>query len=157
VLDVARWVREELDVLKAPGFPKTSCSGGLHVYVPLPPDTPYEAGLLFCQIVATMVARKHPKAATIERAVKARGSRVYVDYLQNIQGKTLASAYSPRANDFAGVSAPLTWDEIDEGVSPRDFTIRTFADRLKEKGDLWAALRRSKPADLRAVMKYAEP
>jgi bifunctional non-homologous end joining protein LigD len=157
VLDVARWVREELDVLKAPGFPKTSGSGGLHVYVPMPPDTPYAAGLLFCQIVATMVARKHPKAATIERAVKARGSRVYVDYLQNIQGKTLASAYSPRANDFAGVSAPLTWDEIDEGVSPRDFTIRTFADRLKEKGDLWAALRRSKPADLRAVMKYAEP
>ena len=157
VLDVARWVRDELEALGAPGFPKTSGSGGLHVYIPMPPDTPYEAGLLFCQIVATMVARKHPKAATVERAIKARGSRIYVDYLQNIRGKTLASAYSPRANDFAGVSAPLTWEEMDEGVSPKDFTIRTFAARLDAMGDLWAALRRAKGADLRAVMKYAEP
>jgi bifunctional non-homologous end joining protein LigD len=157
VLDVARWVREELEALGAPGYPKTSGSAGLHVYVPMPPDTPYEAGLLFCQIVATIVARKHPKAATVERSIRARGGRVYVDYLQNIQGKTLASAYSPRANDFAGVSAPLTWDEVDSGVSPKDFTVRTFAARLEAAGDPWAALRRARGADLRAVMKYAEP
>jgi bifunctional non-homologous end joining protein LigD len=155
VLDVARWVHEELDALKAPGMPKTSGSGGLHIYIPMPPDTPYEAGLVFCQIVATMVAKKHPKAATIERSVAARGRRVYVDCLQNIKGKTLASAYSARANDFAGVSTPLTWDEIDEGVSPKDFTIRNFAERLDAVGDLWAALRKSKGADLRAVTKYS--
>ena len=157
VLDVARWVHEELEALGAPGYPKTSGSGGLHVYIPMPPDTPYEAGLLFCQIVATMVAKKHPKAATVERAIKARGGRIYVDFLQNIRGKTLASAYSARANDFAGVSAPLTWEEIDDGVSPKDFTIETFGARLDAVGDLWAALRRAKGADLRAVMKYAEP
>jgi bifunctional non-homologous end joining protein LigD len=157
VLDVACWVREELEILKAPGFPKTSGSGGLHIYIPMPPDTPYEAGLLFCQIVATMVAKKHPRSATVERAIKARGSRIYVDYLQNIRGKTLASAYSPRASDFAGVSTPLTWEEVESGVSPKDFTVRTFAARLDEVGDLWAALRQSKSADLRAVMKYAEP
>ena len=157
VLDVARWVREELDALKAPGFAKTSGAGGLHIYVPMPPDTPYEAGLLFCQIVATMVAKKHPKVATVERAVKARGARVYVDYLQNIRGKTLASAYSARASEFAGVSAPVTWAEIDEGVSPKDFTVGTFADRLAQVGDLWAALRTARAANLRAVMKYAEP
>ena len=156
VLDVARWVRDELDVLKAPAFAKTSGAGGLHIYVPMPPGTPYEAGLLFCQIVATMVARKHPKAATVERGVKARGTRVYVDYLQNGRGKTLASAYSARANEFAGVSTPVTWDEVDEGVSPKDFTIRSFADRIAAAGDLWAALRKAKGADLRAVMKYAE-
>lgn len=157
VLDVARWVREELEALKAPAFAKTSGAGGLHIYVPMPPDTPYEAGLLFCQIVATMVAKKHSKVATVERAIKARGTRVYVDYLQNIRSKTLASAYSARASEFAGVSTPVTWAEIDEGVSPKDFTIRTFADRLKEVGDLWAALRKARGADLRAVMKYAEP
>jgi bifunctional non-homologous end joining protein LigD len=157
VLDVACWVREELDALRAPGFPKTSGAGGLHIYVPMPPDTPYEAGLLFCQIVATMVARKHPRSATVERAIKARGSRVYVDYLQNMRGKTLASAYSPRASEFAGVSTPLTWEEVEKGVSPKDFTIPTFGARLDEAGDLWAALRQSKGADLRAVMKYAEP
>jgi bifunctional non-homologous end joining protein LigD len=157
VLDVARWVRDELNALEAPGFPKTSGSGGLHVYVPMPPDTPYQSGLLFCQIVATMIAKKHPRAATVERSIKARGSRVYVDYLQNVLGKTLASAYSPRANDFAGVSTPLTWDEVDDGVSPKDFTIRNFTERIAAAGDLWARLRKAKPADLRAVMKYAEP
>ena len=112
-------------------MPKTSGSGGLHVYVPMPPETPYEAGLLFAQIVATMVARKHPKAATVERSLAARGRRIYVDYLQNVKGKTLASAYSARANDFAGVSTPLTWDEVDDGVSPQDFTLRNFAERLE--------------------------
>jgi bifunctional non-homologous end joining protein LigD len=155
VLDVARWVREELEGLKAPGFPKTSGSGGLHVYVPMPAGTTYDAGLLFCQIVATMVANKHQKIATIERSVAARGRRIYVDYLQNIRGKTLASAYSPRANAFAGVSTPLTWDEVEEGVSPKDFTMKNFGDRLAAAGDLWAGLRKSKGADLRAVMKYA--
>ena len=155
-LDVARWVREQLDALKAPGFVKTSGSGGVHIYVPMPPETPYGAGLLFAQIVATLVARKHPKAATVERAIKARGQRVYVDYMQNGLGKTLASAYSARANDFAGVSTPLTWDEVETGVKPQDFTVQNIAGRLEAAGDLWAPLRKSKGADLRAVMKYAK-
>jgi bifunctional non-homologous end joining protein LigD len=151
VLEVAQWVRDELDALGAPGFPKTSGSGGLHVYVPMPPGTPYEAGLLYCQIVAARVAAKHPKVATVERAVAARGRRIYVDCLQNIQGKTLASAYSARANAFAGVSTPLTWEDVEEGVSPKDFTIQNFGDRLTQVGDLWAGLRKAKGADLRAV------
>jgi bifunctional non-homologous end joining protein LigD len=155
VLDVARWVREELEALKAPGFAKTSGAGGLHVYVPLPPGTPYQASLLFGQIVATMVASKHPKVATVERSLKARGRRIYVDFMQNARGKTLASAYSARASEFAGVSTPVTWDEIDEGVSPKDFTIRNFAGRIESAGDIWAALRKARPADLRAIMQNA--
>jgi len=151
VLDVARWVRDELAALKAKGFAKTSGSGGLHVYVPMPAGTPYDAGLLYAQIVATMVARKHPKQATVERSLAARGRRIYVDFMQNSRGKTLASAYSARANDFAGVSTPLTWEEVDEGVSPKDFTIRNFDARMKTVGDLWAALRKAKGADLRAI------
>jgi bifunctional non-homologous end joining protein LigD len=98
-----------------------------------------------------MVARKHPKAATTERSLKARGRRVYLDFMQNALGKTLASAYSARANDFAGVSTPLTWEEVDQGVKPQDFTITTIAARLEETGDLWARLRKSNGADLRAV------
>ena len=156
VLDVALWVRDELDALKAPGFVKTSGSGGVHIYVPMPPETPYAAGLLYAQIVATLVARKHPKAATVERSLKARGQRVYVDFMQNGLGKTLASAYSARANDFAGVSTPLTWAEVEAGVKPQDFTMQNIAGRLETAGDLWAPLRKSKGADLRAVMKYAE-
>jgi bifunctional non-homologous end joining protein LigD len=156
VLEVARWIHEELDALGAPGVPKTSGADGLHVYIPLPPGTPYAAGLLFCQIVATVVANKHPKAATVERAVAARGKRVYVDYLQNIMGKTLATAYSARASAYAGVSTPLTWREVDAGVTREDFTIETVPARLREVGDLWKALRTAKGVDLSRVSQYAE-
>jgi bifunctional non-homologous end joining protein LigD len=148
VLDVALWVREELTALGVTGFPKTSGSGGLHVYIPMAAGTPYDAGFIFAQIVATRVAEKHPKAATVERTVAARGKRIYVDYMQNVLGKTLASAYSPRANEFAGVSTPLTWNEVEEGVTPRDFTISNFDSRLRAVGDLWEKVRTSRGADL---------
>ena len=148
VLDVARWVRDALVTVKATGFAKTSGAGGLHVYVPMPPQTTYETGWLFAQMIATMVAERHPKEATIERSVKARGRRIYVDYMQNALGKTLASAYSARASEFAGVSTPLTWDEVDEGVSPRDFTVANFDQRITSAGDPWAALRKSKGTKL---------
>jgi bifunctional non-homologous end joining protein LigD len=154
VLDTARCVRDELEALGVRGFPKTSGADGLHIYIPLEPGTPYEAGMIFCQIIATMVAQKHPKVATVERSVRARGRTVYVYYLQNIEGKTLACAYSARATDYAGASTPLTWQEIDEGIDRRDFTIRTLPARLKDIGDLWAGLRTSKGANLRAVEKY---
>jgi bifunctional non-homologous end joining protein LigD len=153
VRDVARWVHDALDALEAPGFPKTSGAGGIHIYVPMPPRTPYAAGLLFCQIVATRVAQAHPKFATVERSVKARGNRIYLDYLQNIRGKTLASAYSARASEFAGVSTPLRWDELDTDVSPRDFTVANFAERMAEVGDLWAALRKSRGVDLELLLQ----
>ena len=151
VLDVARWVRDALASVKATGFAKTSGAGGLHVYVPVAPETTYESGLLFAQIIATMVAERHPKHATIERSVKARGRRIYVDYMQNALGKTLASAYSARASEFAGVSTPLTWDEVDAGVSPRDFTVANFGERIKAAADPWAALRKSKGLQLDAL------
>jgi bifunctional non-homologous end joining protein LigD len=154
VVDVARWVRDELAALRVPGVPKTSGSRGLHIYIPLPPGTSYESGMLFCQIVATVIATRHPKAATVERAVRARPrGTVYVDYLQNILGKTLATAYSARASEFAGVSTPLRWDELDAPFDPRDFTIVTAPARFREVGDLWARLRTSKPGNLESVFR----
>ena len=153
VLDVARWIRDELEGLSVFALPKTSGSSGLHIYIPLAPGTPYDSGLLFCQLVATLVAEKHPKAATVERAVKSRGSRVYIDYLQNIEGKTLASAYSARASEYAGVSTPLTWKEVDEGINREDFTLRTVPGRVDRVGDLWSALRSAPGADLRSIAK----
>ena len=153
VLDVARWIRDELDTLGAPSFAKTSGSDGLHIYIPLPAGTPYEAGMLYCQIVAALVEQKHPKAATTERSVKARGKKIYIDCLQNILGKTLATAYSARASDYAGVSTPVTWPEIDEGFDRTDFTIVTAPARFAAVGDLWAKLRASKGVDLQKVAR----
>jgi bifunctional non-homologous end joining protein LigD len=153
VLDVARWIHEELERVGTPSVPKTSGAQGLHIYVPLPPHTSYEAGRLFCELVATLVADRHPRVATIERAVDARGRRVYVDYLQNMRGKTLATAYSARATDDAAVSAPLTWAEVHAGVDRRDFTVRTMPERVRAVGDLWKALRTSPGADLSAILR----
>lgn len=154
ILDVAHRVEEALDKVKVQGFPKTSGSEGLHIYFPLPPKTPYEAGMLFCQIIATMVATKHPKVATVERMVKRRkDGTVYVDYLQNIQGKTLACAYSARQSAFAGVSTPLTWKEVHERPKPQDFTIDTIGKRVKKVGDLWAKMRTHKGTDLLSAIE----
>jgi bifunctional non-homologous end joining protein LigD len=154
ILDCAEWVEEELDRVKVQGFPKTSGSEGLHVYIPLPPGTPYEAGMLFCQIIATMIAAKHPKVATVERMVRRRkDGTIYVDYLQNIQGKTLACAYSARGSAFAGVSTPLTWKEVRQRPMPQDFTIDTIHARLNKVGDLWAKMRKHKGTDLLAAIE----
>lgn len=152
VLDVARWVRDALDAMKAAGFAKTSGAGGLHVYVPMPPRTSFASGLLFAQIVATLVAEQHPKQATVERSIKARGRRIYVDYMQNGLGKTLASAYSARASEFAGVSTPITWDEVDDGVEPQDFTVANFEQRITSAGDPWKGLRTAKGPELEALL-----
>ena len=161
VLEVARWLHDELERLGTPCVPKTSGSSGLHLYIPLPPGTPYDAGLIFCQILATVVASRHPKAATVERMVKKRPTDVvYIDYLQNIYGKTLATAHSARASTFAGVSTPLTWDEVHDGLksglAPQDFTMQGIFDRLRVVGDLWERLRSSTPADLRAAFRYVD-
>ncbi|MEP6691377.1 MAG: hypothetical protein ABJD07_09485, partial [Gemmatimonadaceae bacterium] len=89
---------------------------------------------------ATRVAESHPKLATIVRSVKARPpGAVYVDYLQNIKGKTVAGAYAVRAKPDATVSTPLTWKEVAASLDLRDFTIETVPARLAKLGDVWAA------------------
>jgi bifunctional non-homologous end joining protein LigD len=154
VRDVARWVHDELEALALPSFLKTSGSSGLHIYLPLPPGTPFEAGMLFCQIIASIVAGQHPEAATVERAVKKRDPKtIYVDYLQNVEGKTLACAYSARASAYAGASTPLAWNELDDRLDPRAFTILTLPGRLAEVGDLWAPLEQSPGIDLEAALE----
>lgn len=151
VIQVARWVKEALDKLGLHAALKTSGSRGLHIYLPLPPKTPNEAATLVAQIVATRVAEAYPKVTTIERAVKARGpTTVYVDYLQNIIGKTVAGAYSARANPDAMVSTPLAWDELSDDLDPRDFTIETAPARFAQVGDIWAAAMK-KPNSLKAL------
>ena len=126
MLDVARWVRDELATLRASAFPEdVGIEGAAHLRADGARDSVRRWPRIQPDRGDTR-GRKHAKAATVERSVAARGRRMYVDYLQNIRGKTLASAYSARANAFAGVSAPLTWDEVEQGVSPEDFTLPTF-------------------------------
>jgi bifunctional non-homologous end joining protein LigD len=140
VVQVARWVKEELDTFGLEGIPKTSGASGIHIVLPLERDTPNESARLVAELIATQVTERHPKETTIHRWVQSRPvSSVYVDYLQNIRGKTVASVYAARAEQDATVSTPLRWDELTDDLDPREFTIDTVPARLREVGDLWAA------------------
>jgi bifunctional non-homologous end joining protein LigD len=152
VIQVARWAKDVIDGFGLNAAIKTSGSTGLHIYLPLPPRTPNEAATLVAQMIATKVAVAHPKEATIERSVKARGTAtVYVDYLQNIQGKTVASAYSVRAKPGATVSAPLKWSELTDDLDPRAFHLGNAAERFEKIGDVWGEAMRKKNS-LRALV-----
>ena len=155
VIDAALWVGEELDRLGLHGVPKTSGASGIHIVLPLVPETPNDTARLMAEIVATRVAERHPAATTVTRWVQSRPtSAVYVDFLQNIRGKTVASAYSARATPDATVSAPLRWSELTPELDPRAFTIESMASRLRDVGDLWREGMR-KPNDPRRLLGEA--
>ena len=138
VIQVAQWVKEVLDELGLHAVAKTSGASGIHIVIPLGPRVPNDSARMVAELVATTVADRHPKEATIIRAVKARpASSVYVDFLQNIRGKTVAGVYSARASKGATVSMPLEWSEIESGLKPTDFTIDNAPKRLAKVGDLW--------------------
>jgi len=152
VIQVARWAKEVIDGFGLHAAIKTSGSEGLHIYLPLPPRTPNEAATLVAQVIATKVASAHPKEATIERMVKARGAAmVYVDYLQNIQGKTVAGPYCVRAKPGATVSTPLRWSELTDDLDPRDFHLGNAAERFEKIGDIWSEAMKKKNS-LRALV-----
>ncbi|MDB4909612.1 MAG: ligase [Gemmatimonadetes bacterium] len=145
VVAVARWVKEELDANGLRAALKTSGSRGLHIVIPLPPRTPYEAGLLLAQLIATRVAEAHPRDATVERSVKARPpAAVYVDYLLIVKGKSGASAYCVRARPGATVSTPLQWKELNSSLDPRELTIETVPARVVKLGDIWSSALRTR-------------
>ncbi len=151
VVEVTLAVHAELQALQITGVPKTSGSRGIHVVLPLPKGSGYETALILAQLVATQVAGTHPRIATVERRVDRRPkSTVYVDYLQNIRGKSVACAYSVRAKPGALVSAPLDWSEITPSLDLRDFTIETMPSRVSASGDLWG-LAMKKRNFLRAI------
>jgi len=152
VVEVAQWTKEVIDSFGLHAAIKTSGSEGLHIYLPLPPRTPNDAATLVAQMIATRVADAHPKEATIERFVKSRGAAmVYVDYLQNILGKTVAGPYCVRAKPGATVSTPLEWSEVTEGLDPRDFHLGNAADRFEKLGDIWGKAMKKKNS-LRALV-----
>jgi len=139
VLQVALVVKEVADEIGLQAFPKTSGSSGIHIYVPLKPANEYEKVAEFARLFATEVAQRAPKIATVERTIaKRKSTQVYVDWMQNARGKSLASVFTARARPKAPVSMPLGWKQIEKGVKIQDFTIVNVPDLLQKKGDAWA-------------------
>ena len=137
VLQVALVVKEVADEIGLEVFPKTSGSSGIHLYVPLKPKNEYERVAEFARLFASEVARRAPKIATVERTIaKRKSTQVYVDWMQNARGKSLAAVFTARAKPKATVSMPLTWNQISKGVKIEDFTITNVPELLK-KNDPW--------------------
>ena len=150
VVEIALWVKEALDHLGLHGVAKTSGATGMHIVLPLPRSSTESTAERVAQVVATAVAGAHPKAATVERSIAARGdAKVYVDFGQNSRGKTVAAAYGVRARPGATVSTPLRWDELTPDLDPGDFTIETVPARIAQFGDLYGtAMKKANPAKL---------
>lgn len=137
VVEAAQVVHEIFERQGAPSFCKTSGSSGLHVYIPMGARYSYDQVKEFGQIIAMMVVEQLPSFTTTERSLSKRKGRMYIDFLQNRQGQTLASAYSLRPKPGATVSTPLEWKEVKKGLHPSQFTMMNIKKRLDKKGDLF--------------------
>ena len=137
VVRVARTLAKVLRGIGVAGYLKTSGKSGLHVYVPLARGYVYDQSRMFCEWLARVVVREHRDIATVQRAAARRGGRVYVDFLQNRRERTVVPPYAVRPTAGATVSTPLSWDELDSGLSPGRFTMDTVPARLASVGDLF--------------------
>ena len=140
VVQVARWLHEEMERVGVHGALKTSGSEGLHIYIPLPAHASYESSRLFAEVIATRVASAHPREATVVRAVRGRArDAVYVDFLQNVEGKSVAAPFSVRPHEPGRVSTPLSWSELTDTLDPADFTMASVMKEVKTRRALWTA------------------
>lgn len=138
VITIARTIGEILTDAGLNPLLKTSGSKGMHIYVALQPEYSYEHVRMFCEGVARITVIRHRDIATIERKRSERVGQVYVDFMQNRRGQTIAAPYSVRPVPRACVSTPLAWEELTDDVRPSQFTVHTVPHRLEAMGDLFA-------------------
>ncbi|HEY0030301.1 MAG TPA: DNA ligase D [Bacteroidia bacterium] len=152
VIEVARATREILESLSIDSYPKTSGSTGMHIYIPLGAKYTYEQSKEFARGIAHMVQEELPRITSIERAVKDRKGKLYVDFLQNRPHATVSAPYSVRPKPGTTVSMPLHWEEVKKGLKMKDFTIYNAMDRIRTEGDLFKPVL-GKGIDLEKILK----
>ncbi|MDR5659039.1 non-homologous end-joining DNA ligase [Serpentinicella sp. ANB-PHB4] len=134
-LEAAFLIKDIFDKLELESLIKTSGNKGLQVYIPLPENTfNYNETRQFTEFIAQYLINKEPNLFTVERLKKNRKDRLYIDYLQHSEGKTIIAPYSLRGNEEALVATPLFWDEINASLSPEKFTMEYILTRIKTKG-----------------------
>ena len=128
-----------LEEIRIKSYCKSSGASGIHIYVPLLDSCGcgYDISRSFAAALCSIVHSQKPTETTLERSPGLRRGRVYLDYLQNKRGQTLAAPYCVRPRPKAPISTPVTWDEVKNGFYPTDFTLTNMTDRLKRRGDLW--------------------
>ena len=153
VIEAANVVKQVLDKAGALSFCKTSGASGLHIYVPTSKKYSYEQAKEFAYIVCMIANEELKDFTTLERNLQKRSNKkIYMDYLQNSKGQTIASVYSLRPKVGATVSAPLLWEEVKKGLSPQQFTIRNMQQRVQKKGDIFKGVL-EKGIDLNKCLK----
>jgi bifunctional non-homologous end joining protein LigD len=141
VIETANTFKQLLDKAGAESFCKTSGSTGLHIYVPVGKKYVYEEVKDFAYALCVKANELLPKFTSMERSLAKRGNKnIYLDYLQNRRGQTIASVYSLRPKPGATVSTPLEWDEVKPGLELSDFNIYTVPERINEKGDIFSGI-----------------
>ena len=138
--EAALLLRQVLKTLHLESFVKTSGKTGLHVFVPLARRYTFEQTHAFAKTVTQYLEGQHPKKVTTAWAAERRVGKVFLDYNQNRLGATLASAYSIRPTPEATVSMPVTWKELERGLDPLGFTLKTVPDLMRKRRDPWRDL-----------------
>jgi bifunctional non-homologous end joining protein LigD len=146
-----------LDVLESVGLKaamKTSGATGIHLYLPLPAETSWETSRLLAELVCTLVQGKAPMISTLERSVKKRPKgTVYLDAQQNYLTRSVAGVWSVRAEPTATVSTPICRDDLENGVEPTDFTIRTAG---RDRHRIWKE-GMAEPIAIERILQRTEP
>lgn len=156
VIEVAQATKQALDECGVASYCKTSGATGLHVFVPMGNKYDYEQVKTFAHLTAMRVNALLPGITTLERNLKKRGNKnIYIDYLQNRKGQTIASVYSVRPKKGATVSTPLDWKEVRKGLHPSQFDINTVLKRVAKKGDIFKPVL-GKGADILTCIKKLE-
>lgn len=152
VIETAHAFKVVLKKAGVEGYCKTSGASGLHIFLPMGKKYEYELVKYFAHLLCTLVQEMLPGFTTLERSLGKRGPNIYLDYLQNRRGQTLACAYSLRPQKGATVSTPLHWKEVKKGLHPSDFTIHNIEARLKKMGDLFKPVL-GKGVDINACLR----
>jgi bifunctional non-homologous end joining protein LigD len=140
VIETAQVVKAILDKGKIEAYCKTSGATGMHIFIPMGAKYDYDQAKEFAHIIALMANEQLPKLTSLERSPKNRREQIYLDYLQNRKGQTLACTYSVRPKPGATVSTPLKWEEVKPGLHPSQFTIKNIYDRVEKEGDLFRGI-----------------
>lgn len=138
VIETAKVAKTIMDKAKIKGYCKTSGSSGIHIYIPTGAKYSFEQVKNFGHVLMQKVQEELPEITTLERSLQKRDkNKIYLDYLQNRRGQTLASVYSLRPKNGAPVSMPIEWTELKAGLKPTDFNIENAFERVKKNGDLF--------------------
>lgn len=151
VVRVALTAREILEQMGVKPYIKTSGSRGLHIFIHLGAKYDYETVKNFVHYLGQMILQQHPGITSLERSPSKRKKKIYLDFLQNRRGQTIAAPYSARPKPGATVSTPLEWSEVNDSLNIKNFTIFNTAERIRKKGDLWKHITLEK-TDLKSAL-----